>query len=120
MKYSLLAVSAAALITSSSVLAQDQIEWSGFGSIAAGMTTGSDDELFGYDNDVDFNPGSLFALQAKAKSLTHCTLLPRFNCKQPPVFAGGCLFEQTHNHLKGLKQGVAHHTANQPQHTAPA
>ena len=30
------------------------------------MTTGSDDQLFGYDNDLDFNPGSLFALQAKA------------------------------------------------------
>ncbi|KPD22036.1 hypothetical protein ADS78_06005 [Idiomarina abyssalis] len=46
--------------------AQDKIQWSGFGNIAAGMTTGSDDELFGYDNDVDFNPESLFALQAKA------------------------------------------------------
>ncbi|MGM0630860.1 MAG: hypothetical protein ACQESI_06810 [Pseudomonadota bacterium] len=67
MKYSLLAsLSAAALVMSSSAFAQDKIEWSGFGSIAAGMTTGSDDELFGYDNDVDFNPGSLFALQAKA------------------------------------------------------
>ncbi|RXS43514.1 hypothetical protein EST55_07215 [Idiomarina sp. 29L] len=67
MKYSLLAsISATALVMSSSALAQDQIEWSGFGSIAAGMTTGSDDQLFGYDNDLDFNPGSLFALQAKA------------------------------------------------------
>ncbi|ASG64664.1 hypothetical protein CEW91_00155 [Idiomarina piscisalsi] len=67
MKYSLLAsISASALVMSSSALAQDQIEWSGFGSIAAGMTTGSDDQLFGYDNDLDFNPGSLFALQAKA------------------------------------------------------
>lgn len=67
MKYSLLAsIGAAALVMSSSALAQDQIEWSGFGSIAAGMTTGTDDELFGYDNDLDFNPGSLFALQAKA------------------------------------------------------
>ncbi|MCJ8317824.1 hypothetical protein [Idiomarina sp.] len=67
MKYSLLAsIGAAALVMTSSALAQDQIEWSGFGSIAAGMTTGSNDELFGYDNDLDFNPGSLFALQAKA------------------------------------------------------
>ncbi|ATZ73215.1 hypothetical protein CWC33_05650 [Idiomarina sp. X4] len=67
MKYSLLAsISATALVMSSSALAQDQIEWSGFGSIAAGMTTGSNDQLFGYDNDLDFNPGSLFALQAKA------------------------------------------------------
>lgn len=67
MKYSLLAsIGAAALVMTSSALAQDQIEWSGFGSIAAGMTTGTDDELFDYDNDLDFNPGSLFALQAKA------------------------------------------------------
>jgi len=48
MKYSLLAsIGAAALVMTSSALAQDQIEWSGFGSIAAGMTTGTDDELFG-------------------------------------------------------------------------
>jgi hypothetical protein len=67
MKYSLAACfGAAALVMSLPSQAQDKIQWSGFGNIAAGMTTGSDDELFGYDNDVDFNPESLFALQAKA------------------------------------------------------
>jgi hypothetical protein len=67
MKYSLAAcIGAAALVISLPSQAQDKIQWSGFGNIAAGMTTGSDDELFGYDNDLDFNPESLFALQAKA------------------------------------------------------
>ncbi|WP_322406590.1 hypothetical protein U0358_00150 [Idiomarina sp. PL1-037] len=67
MKYSLVAcIGAAALLTGLPSQAQDKIEWSGFGNIAAGMTTGSDDQLFGYDNDLDFNPETLFALQAKA------------------------------------------------------
>lgn len=67
MKYSLAAcIGAAALLIGLPSQAQDKIEWSGFGNIAAGMTTGSDDQLFGYDNDLDFNPETLFALQAKA------------------------------------------------------
>jgi len=67
MKNSLLAcIGASALLISLPSHAQDKIQWSGFGNIAAGMTTGSDDQLFGYDNDLDFNPESLFALQAKA------------------------------------------------------
>lgn len=67
MKYFLAAcIGAAALLTGLPSQAQDKIEWSGFGNIAAGMTTGSDDQLFGYDNDLDFNPETLFALQAKA------------------------------------------------------
>lgn len=67
MKYSLAAcIGATALIIGLPSQAQDKIEWSGFGNIAAGMTTGSDDQLFGYDNDLDFNPETLFALQAKA------------------------------------------------------
>lgn len=67
MKYSLAAcIGAAALVIALPSQAQDKIQWSGFGSIATGMTTGSDDQLFGYDNDLDFNPESLFALQAKA------------------------------------------------------
>lgn len=67
MKYSLSAcIGAAALVIGLPSQAQDKIEWSGFGNIAAGMTTGSDDQLFGYDNDLDFNPETLFALQAKA------------------------------------------------------
>ncbi|WP_417441135.1 hypothetical protein [Idiomarina sp.] len=67
MKYYLSAcIGAAALLTGLPSQAQDKIKWSGFGNIAAGMTTGSDDQLFGYDNDLDFNPETLFALQAKA------------------------------------------------------
>ncbi|MCK7460312.1 hypothetical protein [Idiomarina aminovorans] len=67
MKNSLLAcIGASALLISLPSHAQDKIQWSGFGNIAAGMTTGSDDQLFGYDNNLDFNPESLFALQAKA------------------------------------------------------
>ncbi|MCP1338419.1 hypothetical protein NJR55_02320 [Idiomarina sp. M1R2S28] len=67
MKYSLAAcIGAAALTIGLPSQAQEKIEWSGFGNIAAGMTTGSDDQLFGYDNDLDFNPETLFALQAKA------------------------------------------------------
>lgn len=57
---------AAALVTSLPSSAQDNIQWSGFGTIAAGMTTSSDDTLFGYGDNIDFNPDSLFALQAKA------------------------------------------------------
>lgn len=67
MKAILLAsLGAAALVTSLPSSAQDNIQWSGFGTIAAGMTTSSDDALFGYDDNIDFNPDSLFALQAKA------------------------------------------------------
>lgn len=67
MKYSLIALlSASSLAMSLPSFAQETIQWSGFGNIAAGATTGSGDSLFGYDEDIDFNPESLFALQAKA------------------------------------------------------
>ena len=38
----------------------------GFASIKAGMTTGSDESLYGYDKDIDFKNESLFALQIKS------------------------------------------------------
>ena len=67
MKYSLSAcIGAAALVIGLPSQAQDKIEWSGFGNIAAGMTTGSDDQLFGYDNDLDFNPETLCTPGKKA------------------------------------------------------
>lgn len=38
----------------------------GFASIKGGMTTGSDEQLYGYDNDFNLKNESLFALQLKA------------------------------------------------------
>ncbi len=42
------------------------IAFNGFASIVAGQTTSSEDSLYGYNNDIDFNQGSLFALQASS------------------------------------------------------
>ncbi|MGX5913479.1 hypothetical protein ACR0ST_01920 [Aliidiomarina sp. Khilg15.8] len=63
-KTSLTAIAGLVLAVSSS--ANASIEWSGFANIAGGATTASDETLFGYDNDLDFNQDSLFALQARA------------------------------------------------------
>ncbi|WP_440873707.1 porin [Thalassotalea sp. PLHSN55] len=41
-----------------------EIMFSGFGQIVAGTTTSSSDTLYGYDDNIDFKEGSLFALQA--------------------------------------------------------
>lgn len=49
-----------------STSAQANIDWSGFANIAGGMTTSSDDTLFGYDDKLDFNQDTLFALQGRA------------------------------------------------------
>ncbi|WP_333609626.1 porin, partial [Arsukibacterium sp.] len=38
----------------------------GFASIKAGMTTSSDENLYGYGSELDFKTGSLFALQVKS------------------------------------------------------
>lgn len=46
--------------------AQASIDWSGFANIAGGATTASNESLFGYDNDLNFNQDTLFALQARA------------------------------------------------------
>lgn len=49
-----------------STSAQANIDWSGFANIAGGMTTSSNDTLFGYDDKLDFNQDTLFALQGRA------------------------------------------------------
>lgn len=46
--------------------AQAEIALNGFASIVAGMTTSSDDRLYGYDDTLTFDQGSLFALQASS------------------------------------------------------
>lgn len=58
-----------ALILSSAILAgnsQAEITLNGFASIVGGVTTSSDDALYGYDENIDFSQGSLFAIQASA------------------------------------------------------
>jgi hypothetical protein len=44
--------------------AQAEIAFNGFANIVAGQTTSSDQQLYGYDDKLDFKNGSLFALQA--------------------------------------------------------
>lgn len=58
-----------ALILSSAIFAgnsQAEITLNGFASIVGGVTTSSDDVLYGYDDNIDFSQGSLFAIQASA------------------------------------------------------
>lgn len=43
-----------------------EIQFSGFASVVGGMTTSSDETLYGYDDSFDFKEGSLFALQASS------------------------------------------------------
>lgn len=42
------------------------IEFSGFSTISAGVTTSSDESINGFTSDLDFNQGSLFALQTSS------------------------------------------------------
>lgn len=51
----------AACVTSNTALAEVSIN--GFASIKGGMTTGKDDTLYGYTNDLEFKEESLFAVQ---------------------------------------------------------
>ena len=56
-----------ALVLSSVIMAwntQAEITFNGFASIVGGVTTSSDETLYGYDDSFDFAQGSLFALQA--------------------------------------------------------
>lgn len=46
--------------------ANAEITFNGFASIVAGVTTSSDERLFGYDDSIDFSQGSLFAIQASS------------------------------------------------------
>ncbi|RUO29956.1 hypothetical protein CWE12_08310 [Aliidiomarina sedimenti] len=59
-------ITAAAVLAALSMPASANIDWSGFASVGGGVTTGSDEQLFGYDNDMSFLPDTLFALQGTA------------------------------------------------------
>ncbi|MDZ7904218.1 MAG: hypothetical protein U5L01_17565 [Rheinheimera sp.] len=43
------------------------MKFNGFASIKAGMTSAEDENLYGYDNSVDYKNESLFALQAQSE-----------------------------------------------------
>jgi len=58
-----------ALILSSAIMAGNshaEITFNGFASIVGGVTTSSDETLYGYDDTINFSPGSLVALQASS------------------------------------------------------
>lgn len=64
MKKSILSLALATAFISGSLHAE--IHLSGFASVVGGMTTSSDDRLYGYDDKFDFKEGSLFAIQASS------------------------------------------------------
>ncbi len=64
MKTKLSALAIASLI-STSVSAVD-INWNGFASIVAGQTMSSDESLYGFDDSINFDNGSLIAIQASS------------------------------------------------------
>jgi len=64
MRKSLLALSLAVVLTPFAAYSNTTIN--GFASIKAGMTTGSDEQLYGYDDTLDFKNESLIALQVKS------------------------------------------------------
>ncbi|MAL98120.1 MAG: hypothetical protein CL583_06680 [Alteromonadaceae bacterium] len=47
-------------------VAQAELNLNGFMSVGAGMTTGSDETLYGYDDKISFQPDSLVGIQAMA------------------------------------------------------
>ena len=64
MKKRLLPLAVTSALLSGSLHAE--IHLSGFASIVGGVTTSSDDSLYGYDDKFDFKQGSLFAIQASS------------------------------------------------------
>lgn len=64
MKKHLLSIALASALTSAPLYAEIQL--SGFASVVGGMTTSSDEQLYGFDDNFDFKEGSLFALQASS------------------------------------------------------
>ena len=64
MRKSLVALSLAVAVVPATVYSNTTIN--GFASIKAGMTTGSDEQLYGYDDTLDFKNESLIALQVKS------------------------------------------------------
>lgn len=61
-------VSKALLLTSAmfAANAQAEIVFNGFASVVGGVTTSSEDKLYGYDDSFNFKSDSLFALQASS------------------------------------------------------
>jgi hypothetical protein len=64
MKHKKIALALTGMLLTSSVNAE--ITLNGFASIVAGTTTSSDEVLYGFDDNIDFSQGSLFALQASS------------------------------------------------------
>lgn len=64
MRYTQLALVVAAAVASTSLHAE--VTLNGFASVKAGTTLSGDDSLYGYSNDLDFKPESLFAIQAQS------------------------------------------------------
>ncbi|MBU2871999.1 porin [Colwellia sp. E2M01] len=64
MKKHLISIALVGALTSASLHAE--IHFSGFASVVGGMTTSSDESLYGYSDNIDFKEGSLFALQASS------------------------------------------------------
>ena len=62
MKKHLISIALVSALMSASASAEIQL--SGFASIVGGVTTSSDEELYGYNDNTDFAQGSIFALQA--------------------------------------------------------
>ena len=60
MKKTILMASLASLL---SFGASAEIRWSGFGTVAGGITTGTDEVQSGFDDELDFKAGSFFAIQ---------------------------------------------------------
>lgn len=58
-----------ALVLTSAIIAgnvQAEVTFNGFASIVGGVTTSSDEQLYGYDDSFDFSEGSLLALQVSS------------------------------------------------------
>ena len=56
---------AIATLMSTSAMAVD-IQWNGFASIVAGQTLSSGESVYGFDDDISFDSGSLIAIQASS------------------------------------------------------
>lgn len=64
MKHKKIALALTGILLASN--ANAEITFNGFANIVAGVTTSSDDRLYGYDDTIDLQTGSLFALQASS------------------------------------------------------
>ena len=64
MKHKKIALALTGILLASN--ANAEITFNGFANIVAGVTTSSDDRLYGFDDTIDLQTGSLFALQASS------------------------------------------------------